>query len=71
MIEHNATLQEKVVFIDVQFPRRLENLAAHLEGEQEFVHFEETATCVSEHSEKGGGAVKKSAERKRNVLTIH
>ena len=34
VIEDDAPLQEKVVFVDVQFSGRLENLAAHLKSEE-------------------------------------
>ena len=46
MIEDDAPLQEKVVFVDVQFSGRFENLAAHLKGEEQLVHFEQAATRV-------------------------
>ncbi len=64
MIEDDAPLQEKVVFVDVQFSGRFENLAAHLKGEEQLVHFEQAATRVP-----GGGEKTRVDKRREETNT--
>ena len=43
---HDSSAQEEVVLVHVEFSGRLEDLGAHVEGEEELVTLKQTATRV-------------------------
>ena len=45
---HDAAAQEEIVLVHVEFARRLEDLGAHVEGEEQLVALEQTAARVPE-----------------------
>ena len=46
MVSYDSSAQEEVVFVHVEFSGRLEDLGAHVEGEEKLVTLEQTATRV-------------------------
>ena len=45
---HDAAAQEEVVLVHVELARRLQDLGAHVEGEEQLVALEQTAARVPE-----------------------
>jgi len=43
---HDASTQEKVVLVDVQFASSLEDLCTHVEREEQLVSLKQTTTCI-------------------------